>query len=118
MFDEDRAEWAAVRAELRALVGEEGYVAARRTTINAHYTDPAVVAAIWQLVQDLGFDGGRVLEPGCGIGTFLGLAPEGVELTGVELDPATARLARALYPHARCAPSRSPTRACPTATST
>ena len=79
-------------------------LAARRTTINAHYTDPAVVAAIWQLVPDLGFDGGRVLEPGCGIGTFLGLAPQGAELTGVELDPATARLAQALYPHAtvRC----------------
>jgi SAM-dependent methyltransferase len=100
VFDEDRDEWAQARAELRDLVGEDGYAAARRTTINAHYTDPAIVAAIWQLVQDLGFDGGRVLEPGCGIGTFIGLAPAGAELTGVELDPATARLAQALYPHA------------------
>jgi SAM-dependent methyltransferase len=114
VFDEDRDEWAAVRQELRELVGEAGYAAARRTTINAHYTDPAIVAAIWQLVQDLGFDGGRVLEPGCGIGTFIGLAPAGVELTGVELDPATARLARALYPSTPpYAASRSPTRACP-----
>ena len=77
-----------------------GTPAPRRTTINAHYTDPAVVAAIWQTVRELGFDGGRVLEPGCGAGMFLGLAPAGAELTGVELDPATARLARALYPHA------------------
>ena len=77
VFDEDRDEWAQARAELLELVGEDGYAAARRTTINAHYTDPAIVAAIWQLVQELGFDGGRVLEPGCGIGTFLGLAPAG-----------------------------------------
>ena len=100
MFDEDREQWAAVRAELRGLLGEDGYAGARRTTINAHYTDPAVVAAIWQTVRRAGFDGGRVLEPGCGAGMFLGLAPAGAELTGVELDPASARLARALYPHA------------------
>ncbi|HYB24205.1 MAG TPA: hypothetical protein VED41_10430 [Solirubrobacteraceae bacterium] len=100
VFDEDRDEWAPARAALRELVGEDGYAAARRTTINAHYTDPAIVAVIWQTVRDLGFDGGRVLEPGCGIGTFIGLAPDNAEMTGVELDPATARLAQALYPHA------------------
>ena len=100
VFDEDRDEWAQARSELLELVGEDGYAAARRTTINAHYTDPAIVAVIWQTVRELGFDGGRVLEPGCGIGTFIGLAPADAELTGVELDPATARLAQALYPHA------------------
>ena len=100
VFDKDRSEWTAVRAELRELLGEDGYASARRTTINAHYTDPAVVAAIWQTVGELGFDGGRVLEPGCGAGVFLGLAPADAELTGVELDGASARLARALYPHA------------------
>ena len=100
VFDEDRDEWAQARSELLELVGEDGYAAARRTTINAHYTDPAIVAVIWQTVRDLGFDGGRVLEPGCGIGTFIGLAAADAELTGVELDPATARLAQALYPHA------------------
>ena len=100
VFDEDRDGWAQARSELLQLVGEDGYAAARRTTINAHYTDPAIVAVIWQTVRDLGFDGGRVLEPGCGIGTFIGLAAADAELTGVELDPATARLAQALYPHA------------------
>ena len=100
VFDEDRDGWAQARSELLELVGEDGYAAARRTTINAHYTDPAIVAAIWQTVREPGFDGGRVLEPGCGIGTFIGMAPAGAELTGVELDPASARLARALYPHA------------------
>src|SRR5450755_1004265 len=100
VFDEDRDEWAQARSELLELAGEDGYAAARRTTINAHYTDPAIVAVIWQTVGELGFDGGRVLEPGCGIGTFIGLAPADAELTGVELDPATARLAQALYPHA------------------
>ena len=100
VFDEDRDEWAQARSELLELVGEDGYAAARRTTINAHYTDPAIVAVIWQTVRELGFDGGRVLEPGCGIGTFIGLAPADAAMTGVELDPATARLARALYPHA------------------
>jgi SAM-dependent methyltransferase len=100
VFDEDRDDWAQARAELLELVGENEYAAARRTTINAHYTDPTVVAVIWQTVRGLGFDGGRVLEPGCGIGTFIGLAPADAAMTGVELDPATARLARALYPHA------------------
>ena len=100
LFDEDRPEWAAVRAQLRELAGEGGYEAARRTTINAHYTDPRIAAAIWHAVQQLGFDRGRVLEPGCGAGIFLGLAPVGADLVGVELDPSTARIARALYPHA------------------
>ena len=100
VFDEDRDEWAQARAELLELVGEDGYAAARRTTINAHYTDPAIVAVIWQTVRELGFDGGRVLEPGCGIGTFLGLAPAGRRADRGGAGPATARLAQALYPHA------------------
>ena len=100
LFDEQRAEWAAARRELRELAGEQGYEAARRTTINAHYTDPQIAAAIWQAVRELGFTGGRVLEPGCGAGIFLGLAVQGTELTGVELDLSTAAIARALYPRA------------------
>jgi hypothetical protein len=56
---------------------------------------------MWQAVRELGFNGGRVLEPGCGPGIYLGLAPAGAELTGVELDPTTAQIARALYPHAQ-----------------
>jgi len=100
VFDEQRSEWADAREQLRELLDEDAYAAARRTTINAHYTDPAIADAVWQTVHDLGFDGGRVLEPGCGAGVFLGLAPESAELTGVELDPSTAAIARALYPHA------------------
>jgi predicted RNA methylase len=100
LFDEQRGEWAGVREQLRALAGERGYEAAQRTTINADYTDPQVAAAIRLAVVDLGFSGGRVLEPGCGAGILFGVAPEGVELTGVELDPSTAQIARALHPHA------------------
>jgi len=100
LFDEQRDEWGQARAQLSELAGEHGYDAARRTTINAHYTDPSVAAAIWHAVEGLGFDGGRVLEPGCGAGIFLGLAPPRAELVGVELDPTTAQIARALYPDA------------------
>jgi len=100
IFDDARAEFAAERAELRALLTPAEFTAARRTTINAHYTDPAYVEQIWNTLGQLGFSGGRVLEPGCGSGTFLGLAPQGAALTGIELDPVTARIARALYPQA------------------
>lgn len=100
VFDESKPEWAAVREQLRELLDDDAYAAARRTTINAHYTDPAVVEQVWQVVTDLGFTGGRVLEPGCGSGTFLGLAPAGADMVGVELDPSTAAIAAALYPGA------------------
>ena len=100
LFDERREEWASARAQLRGLLDDDAYAAARRTTINAHYTDPAIAMEIWRVVQDLGFSAGRVLEPGCGAGVFLSLAPEGAQLTGVELDPTTAAIAAALNPHA------------------
>jgi N12 class adenine-specific DNA methylase len=102
IFDETRAEWAAEREQLRGLLGDErDYAQARRTTINAHYTDPAIARAIWELAGELGFQGGRVLEPGCGAGVFIGLAPAGAELVGVELDDTTAAIAQALHPDAR-----------------
>ena len=100
LFDEQREEWAADREQLRGLLDEEAYAAARRTTINAHYTDPAIAREMWRLVTELGFSTGRVLEPGCGAGVFLALAPDGAQLTGVELDPTTAAIARALHPAA------------------
>src|SRR5450755_169703 len=100
VFDETNAEWAAVREALHQLLDAEAWRAARRTTINAHYTDPAIAQAMWQTLTDLGFNGGRVLEPGAGGGTFIGLAPAGTELTGVELDPTTARIAQQVHPHA------------------
>ncbi|MFT4188532.1 MAG: helicase [Aeromicrobium sp.] len=101
VFDEAKASWSAERARLRGLLDEGEWAAARRTTLNAHYTDPDYARAMWDTLVDLGFTGGTVLEPGSGLGTFIGLAPDGVEVTGVELDPMTARISRALYPHAR-----------------
>jgi N12 class adenine-specific DNA methylase len=100
VFDESRPEWALAREQLRSLLDEVAYAAARRTTINAHYTDPAYVREMWAALTRLGFTRGRVLEPGCGAGTFIGMAPAGAELYGVELDPTSAAIAAALYPHA------------------
>nr|WP_176704916.1 helicase-related protein [Arthrobacter sp.] len=100
VFDENRAEFAADRAELRELFTEDEYRAANRTVINAHYTDPALATEIWQTLQSLGYEGGNVLEPGSGAGTFIGLAPQGTTMTGVELDPVTAGISQALYPEA------------------
>lgn len=100
IFDESRLEYEAERAELRELLDEAEYAAARRTVINAHYTDPAIAAEVWGALQGLGFEGGRVLEPGSGAGTFIGLAPEGTQMTGVELDPVTTAISQALYPEA------------------
>jgi N12 class adenine-specific DNA methylase len=98
IFDEDSDQYVNKRVDLRRLLGtEEAWAQARRTTINAHYTSADVVQAVWLAVEDLGFDGGRVLEPGCGSGNFLGFAPEATELVGIELDPTTAMIADHLY---------------------
>ena len=106
IFDEALDRYASQRAQLIALLGPHGYAAARRSTINAHYTHPLIVDAMWQFAHRLGFSGGRVLEPGCGPGVFIGRAPDGVHVTGVELDPTTAAIAQALYPDATiCATS-------------
>ncbi|WP_165942567.1 helicase-related protein [Micromonospora sp. KC721] len=94
------ARFAEQRAELRELLSPAEYAAAERTVLNAHYTDVAYVQAIWDAVRKLGFDGGAVLEPGCGSGNFIGLAPATARMVGVELDPVTAGIAAALYPHA------------------
>lgn len=85
---------------MRGLLSEDEYRAASRTVINAHYTEPAIAAEVWRALQGLGFEGGQVLEPGSGAGTFIGLAPEGASMTGVELDPVTAGISQALYPQA------------------
>jgi len=89
------------REQLRKLLSDKEYAAARRNTINAHYTSPALAQAMWDGLAALGFHGGRVLEPGCGAGTFIGLAPLGTAMVGIELDPVTAHIAAALYPHAQ-----------------
>lgn len=100
VFDEANADWSERREQLRALLTAPEYRAASLTTINAHYTDAAYVEAMWGALQDLGFDGGTVLEPGAGSGTFIGMAPASAQMVGVELDPTTAAIARGLYPHA------------------
>lgn len=104
LFDERpqvRERFRAQREELRALLGPSGYRKAVQTVLNAHYTDAAYVRAIWSAVTRLGFTGGRFLEPGCGSGNFLGFAPEGAKGIGVEQDPTTAAVAKALYPDAQ-----------------
>ncbi len=100
IFDPTQQRWARHRQELADLVGETAYRAAARTTLNAHYTEPDYAAAMWQGLQQLGFTGGRVLEPGCGAGAFLATAPPDTDLVGVELDPSTAAIAAALHPGA------------------
>lgn len=103
LFDEDDPRFAAQRAELKDLWSEREWKAARRTILNAHYTDPAYVRAVWDGLAATGFtpgDGVDVLEPGCGMGGFFDQAPAGVRMHGVELDGVTARLARVLHPAA------------------
>lgn len=100
VFDESKTDWTNERAQLRDLLTPDEWDAAARTTINAHYTDPLIVRQMWRTLTALGFDGGTVLEPGSGLGTFLGMAPATARMTGVELDPVTAAISRALYPHA------------------
>ncbi len=88
----------AVGVRLRQLLTRDEMRAAARTTTNAHYTDPRYAAAIWETVAALGFDGGQVLEPGCGSGIFLDTAPVGAHVTGIEVDPVTAQIASRLHP--------------------
>lgn len=98
----DRPEWESLRNELRELVDTAAYNAARRTTINAHYTDRRIVESMWHTLDRLGVPvQGTVLEPGCGAGNFLQAAPVQTHLLGVELDPTTAAIARQLTPDAR-----------------
>ncbi|WP_225730457.1 MULTISPECIES: helicase-related protein [unclassified Nocardia] len=97
----DDPELAAERAHLSQLLDPVEWAQARATTLNAHYTDPAVSQAIWDALVRAGFSGGRVLEPGCGAGIFIGQAAETAVMVGVESDPITARVAAALYPSAQ-----------------
>ena len=99
-FDEHNKAWAKEFEELQSLLTPEEYAAARATTLNAHYTSPRVIKAIYDAVERMGFQPGNVLEPSCGIGNFFGLLPEnlsGANLYGVELDSLTGRIARQLY---------------------
>ncbi len=103
VFDENKPDWSKEYAELKALLTPEEYDAARGSTLNAHYTSPAVIRAIYEAVGSMGFEGGRILEPSMGVGNFFGLLPETMadsQLYGVELDSITGRIAKQLYPEA------------------
>ena len=102
-FDPDKPAWAAEYAELKELLTPEEYTAARASTLNAHYTSPTVIRAIYDAVEQMGFRTGNILEPSCGVGNFFGMLPEsmaGSRLCGVELDSISGRIARQLYPKA------------------
>ena len=101
VFDETRRhEWANAREELHQLLSDKEWRSASRATLNAHFTDAAFVQAMWSAAARLGFDGGSVLEPGCGSGNFLAFAPRTAHLIGVEWDAVTAAIAERLYPSA------------------
>ena len=104
VFDERNMSWAKEREQLTGLLSDEEFSSARATTLNAHYTSPTIIRAMYGLLERLGFKGGRVLEPACGIGHFLGLMPEAMRsrstVTAIEIDGVTARIAQALYPEA------------------
>ena len=102
-FDPDKPAWAAEYAELKELLTPEEYAAARASTLNAHYTSPTVIRAVYEAVEQMGFRTGNILEPSMGVGNFFGLLPEsmaGSRLYGVELDSISGRIARQLYPKA------------------
>lgn len=105
-FDENNAQWSDEYAELQALLEPEEYASARASTLNAHYTSPTVIKAIYTCLENMGFRSGNILEPSCGIGNFFGLMPESFQdsrLFGVELDGLTGRIAKLLYPKATIA---------------
>lgn len=101
VFDDGESRFAHVRAGLRELLSPDEFAAASRNTLNAHYTDASLVRTVWDAVVALGFEAGTVLKPGCGSGAFIGFAPPSARMVGVELDPTTAAMARALYPNAQ-----------------
>ena len=102
-FDENKPNWSDEFAELYATLSPEEYAAARASTLNAHYTSPTVIKAIYEAVGNMGFQTGNILEPSMGVGNFFGCLPEqmqGSKLYGVELDSITGRIAKQLYPQA------------------
>ena len=102
-FDPDKPGWTEEFLELQAALTPAEYASARASTLNAHYTRPTIVKAIYEAVENMGFKSGNILEPSCGIGNFFGLLPESMaasRLYGVELDSITGRIAQQLYPNA------------------
>ena len=102
-FDPGKDSWAKEYTELKGLLSEDEYAAARSSTLNAHYTSPVVIRAIYDAVEKMGFKSGNILEPSMGVGNFFGMLPDGMadsRLYGVELDSITGRIAKMLYPQA------------------
>ena len=102
-FDPDKDNWAKEYAELKGLLSEDEYAAARSSTLNAHYTSPTVIRGIYDAVERMGFRSGNILEPSMGVGNFFGMLPDSMadsRLYGVELDSITGRIAKKLYPQA------------------
>ncbi len=103
-FDSDKEDWANEYTELRGILTDEEYAAARASTENAHYTQPMIISEMYRALEQFGFSGGRVLEPSMGTGNFFGTMPEAMrsssELYGVELDSISGRIAKQLYPSA------------------
>ena len=102
-FDETKANWASEYQELKSLLSAEEYDSARESTLNAHYTSPVIIKAIYDAMERMGFSKGNILEPAMGIGNLFGMLPENMQesrLYGVELDGITGRIARQLYPNA------------------
>lgn len=102
-FDANNEKWSTEYTELKTILTPDEYAAARKSTMNAHYTSPTVISAIYDGLRNLGFKSGKILEPAMGIGNFFGAMPEnmrGSELYGVELDSLTGRIAQQLYPNA------------------
>ena len=102
-FDPGKDSWAKEYAELKGLLSEDDYAAARSSTLNAHYTSPVVIRSIYEAVEKMGFRSGNILEPSMGVGNFFGMLPDAMadsRLYGVELDSITGRIAKMLYPQA------------------
>ena len=102
-FDPGKDNWAKEYAELKGLISEDEYAAARSSTLNAHYTSPTVIRSIYDAVERMGFHSGNILEPSMGVGNFFGMLPDTMQdsrLYGVELDSITGRIAQKLYPQA------------------
>jgi N-domain protein, SNF2 family len=102
-FDSDNKDWSNEYAQLKELLTDDEYMAARRSTMNAHFTSPVIISAIYEGLKNIGFESGKILEPAMGIGNFFGAMPENMrnsELHGVELDSLTGRIAKQLYPDA------------------
>ena len=102
-FDETKAAWETEYLELKTVLTPEEYAAARASTLNAHYTQPIVIDSMYQVLENLGFTKGNILEPSMGVGNFFGMLPENLnqsKLYGVELDSISGRIAKLLYPDA------------------